>query len=264
MYQLNVQEIRQMVNLFQAERHKNVFCNTHLHYSMEIVCVTAGTVIMEVSGKIRTIHAGQGTLVLPYEPHSFETPERSECFVILFSPELVDDFYTSIRNMTPAQPVCEISELTLSMCSWNLPVADRLRKEHAELQIKAVLYPLCDEFWSKCSFEENRNPAGKDVFIQALRYIGENFQNSDITLSAVAKVLGIHHVYLSRVFHQSCGVHFTKYVNMLRCFYAIQMLRDYPERTISEIALEVGFGSIRSFNRAFQAVYGMTPQEKRK
>lgn len=264
MYQLNIQEVLQIGNAFQAERHRDVFCNTHLHYSMEIICVTAGTVIMEVSGKIRILHAGQGTLVLPYEPHSFETPDQSECFVILFSPELVDDFYTSIRNKMPVRAVCEISELTLQMCSQNLPDANRLRKEHAELQIKAVLYPLCDEFWSKCSFEENRNPVGKDVFTQALRYIGENFRNSDISLAAVAKVLGIHHVYLSRVFHQSCGVHFTKYVNMMRCFYAIQMLRDYPERTVSEIALDAGFGSIRSFNRAFQAVYGMTPQEKRK
>jgi AraC-like DNA-binding protein len=50
---------------------------------------------------------------------------------------------------------------------------------------------------------------------------------------------------------------------MLRCFYAIRMLRDYPERSISEIALDAGFGSIRSFNREFQSIYGMTPHEKR-
>ena len=128
MYLLDLRDIRQESNFFQAERHRDVACNTHLHYSMEIVCVTEGTVVMEVSGKIRTINAGQGTLVLPYEPHSFETPEGSSCFVILFSPELMDDFYTSIRNKMPGQAVCGLSPWTLEMCDKNLPVAGSLRK----------------------------------------------------------------------------------------------------------------------------------------
>ena len=263
MYLLDLHDIRQESNFFQAERHRDVACNTHLHYSMEIVCVTEGTVVMEVSGKIRTINAGQGTLVLPYEPHSFETPEGSSCFVILFSPELMDDFYTSIRNKMPGQAVCVLSPWTLEMCDKNLPVAGSLRKEHSSMQVKAVLYPLCDEFLSKCNFEESPNPGSKAVFTEALKYISANFRNNDTSLAAVANALGIHHVYLSRVFHQSCGVHYTKYVNMLRCFYAIRMLRDYPERSISEIALDAGFGSIRSFNREFQSIYGMTPHEKR-
>lgn len=263
MYELNIQEIRQEKNIFHAQRHQDVFCNAHLHYSMEIVCVTSGTVIMEVSGKLRAIHAGQGTLVLPYETHSFETPEQSECFVLEFSPELVDDFYTSIRNKLPARAVCDIPEWTLEMCSRNLPVAERLRKDHTGLQVKAILYPLCEEFWCKCSFEEIQIPGSKAVFTEALKYISRNFRSGDISLGSAAKALGVHHVYLSRVFHQSCGVHYTKYVNMLRCFYAVRMLREEPERSISEIALESGFGSIRSFNREFLSVYGMTPQEKR-
>ena len=188
---------------------------------------------------------------------------ESVCFVILFSPELMDDFYTSIRNKMPGQAVCSLSPWTLEMCDKNLPVVEYLRKEHSGLQVKAVLYPLCEEFWSKCNFEQTQNPGSKAVFTEALKYISANFRSNDISLAAVAKALGIHPVYLSRVFHQSCGVHYTKYVNMLRCFYAIRMLRDYPERTISEIALESGFGSIRSFNREFQSVYGMNPQEKR-
>lgn len=263
MYLLDLHDIRQEANYFQAERHRDVSCNTHLHYSMEIVCVTEGTVVMEVSGKTRTINAGQGTLVLPYEPHSFETTERSECFVLLFSPELVEDFYASIRNKTPIHAVSGISPWTLEMCDRNLPVAKSLRKEHNGLQVKAVLYPLCEEFWSKCNFEQAQNPGSKAVFTEALKYISRNFRNNDISLSAVAKALGVHHVYLSRVFHQCCGVHYTKYVNMLRCFYAIRLLREYPQRSISEIALEAGFGSIRSFNREFQTVYGMPPHKKR-
>ena len=263
MYLYTLHDIRLEQNYFLAERHRDVSCNTHLHYSMEIVCVTAGTVVMEVSGKIRTINAGEGTLVLPYEPHSFDTPDSSACFVLQFSPELVDDFYTSIRNKLPAQAVCSLSLWTLQMCDKNLPVAGQLRKEHTSLQAKAVLYPLCEEFYRKCQFEETQSPAGKTVFTKALQYVSQNFRNGDISLAAVAKALGVHHVYLSRVFRQSSGVHYTKYVNMLRCFYAIRMLREDPERSISEIALEAGFGSIRSFNREFQSIYGVPPHQKR-
>lgn len=260
---LDFHDIRQEKNYFQAQRHHNVSCPTHLHYSMEIVCVTGGTVLMEVSGKMRAITAGEATLVFPFEPHSFETPERSECFVLLFSPELVEDFYASIRNKTPLHAVCGISPWTLEMCDKSLPETALIRQEWETLQAKAVLYPLCEEFLRKGSFETVASPGRKTVFTDALAYISRNFSCGDISLSAVAKALGVHHVYLSRVFHQCCGVHYTKYVNMLRCFYAIRLLREYPQRSISEIALEAGFGSIRSFNREFQTVYGMPPHEKR-
>ena len=264
MYRLNVQELRQEKNFLLAQRHSDVQCSVHLHYRMEIVCVTAGELIMEVAGRTRIIQAGQGTLVLPFEPHSFCTEEHSSCFVIQFSPEFVDDFYTCIRNKLLVRAVCDLSPWTLAMCDRNLPEGNISAEEADKIRYKAVLYPLCQEFWSKCGFEIAQEPVEKEIFTRALLHIGWNFRTEDVSLLAVAKILGVHPGYLSRVFHQCCGVHFTKYVNILRCYFAIRLLHEKPELSVSEVALEAGFGSVRSFNREFHAVYGMTPREKRK
>ena len=65
------------------------------------------------------------------------------------------------------------------------------------------------------------------------------------------------------MFTKNCEMSFTRYVNLLRCTYAAERIRGEKERTLSEIAYEVGFGSIRNFNRAFFSCFGMTPKDYR-
>ncbi|MBO5105479.1 MAG: helix-turn-helix transcriptional regulator [Clostridia bacterium] len=58
-------------------------------------------------------------------------------------------------------------------------------------------------------------------------------------------------------------MNFNSALNQMRCSQAAMMIRR-EHKTISEIAYATGFGSIRSFNRAFMEVYKTTPNEFRK
>ena len=243
---------------FTAQRHVNVTCPLHLHYAMEIVCVTEGTVQMTVNDSVREIHAGECTLVLPLESHSFETPSASKCFVLVFSPDLTPDAYESIREKELITPVCALSPAVRNMCDEILPTHTNAKDS---VRVRAVLYPLMSEILKGCTFGVAGRRHEGTVFLDAVRYISRNFRTHDVSLSATAAALGVHHVYLSRIFKESCGIQYTKYINAVRASYAARLLKEHPQKTISEITYDAGFGSIRNFNREFKALYGISPTD---
>ena len=50
--------------------------------------------------------------------------------------------------------------------------------------------------------------------------------------------------------------------NISDCVYVAELITN-TAMSLTEIAYESGFGSVRSFNRAFRGLYGITPGEYR-
>ncbi len=257
MFIFSVDSLKVRSSFFKAEKHLDVQCPMHIHYSMELVFVSRGELIMNVSGKDRTLTAGKATLMFPFEQHSFYTPKGSSCLVIEFSPEIVSDFYDRVKDKQLLTEVFEIDERVVSFCDGILP--DDFEDS---VGCRAALYPLCGEMLRSCDFVPSGRTPDK-TFIEAVRYIQQNFTSDAVTLTETAKALGIHSVYLSRLFMKNSGMSFTKYVNLIRCAYAAERIRREKEMTLSEIAYDSGFGSIRSFNREFLRCFGVTPKEYR-
>lgn len=242
---------------FKAARHIDVNCQLHLHYSMEIVFVSRGELIMNVNGKDRHIYAGQATLMLPFEQHSFLSPETSECLVIEFSPEITADFYEQVKNKILLTEVFEPEAEAVSLCNYLLS-----RGDLTDVSIKAALYPILSDLLYKCKFVSGGKIIDK-TFIEAVKYIHQNYMYSEISLTSAAKALGVHSVYLSRIFTKNADMSFTSYVNLIRCNCVAQQLCKDSDSSFSELALNSGFGSIRSFNRVFHEIFNMTPKEYR-
>lgn len=258
MYLFNIDHANFETNYFEAARHIDVNCPLHLHYAMEVVCVKRGTVVMQVGEDVRSLHAGECTLILPLEAHSFESAESSECFVIVFSPEWVPDVYEQIDNCVPTVPVCRLPEEIFLLCDKSLPT-EPLR--FGDLRARALLYPLTVSLLERCAFVPTKKSCTGKVFLEAVRYVGRYFCTEDVSLNVTAKKLGVHPVYLSRTFRENSGISYTGYVNAVRVSHAARLLVETPDKTVSEAAYESGFGSIRHFNRAFKALYGTTPTQ---
>ena len=102
-------------------------------------------------------------------------------------------------------------------------------------------------------------PSG--ILEKILGYIDAHFRE-ELTLETVARAVGVHPVTLSKSFSKLAGVGFHDYLQYSRCSYAANLIRT-SELNLSEIAYESGFGSIRSFNRAFRTVFRVTPTQYR-
>jgi AraC-like DNA-binding protein len=69
--------------------------------------------------------------------------------------------------------------------------------------------------------------------------------------------------YISHLFGDKLGIRFNDYINSLRISEACRLLRT-STLSVTEISDASGFGTLRTFNRAFMKQMGMSPSEYRR
>lgn len=84
-----------------------------------------------------------------------------------------------------------------------------------------------------------------------------------LTMPKLAVRIGVTPNQLSYTLNNGLGQSFFEYVNSVRVHKAARLLCSEPERTILDIATEVGFNSKSTFNLAFKRVTGVTPSTYR-
>ena len=244
--------------IFLSDRHIDVECVVHIHATMEIVIVNKGILTMTVDGIPYDIPKGHGLFIPPFSPHTFHSNEPNLCHVLQFSEVLVPYFFDYVKKNSPTEHLFKLSEASNELSERLLPnksnSADYITAE-------AVLAPLCHDIHTQCKFEPRTVVFG-DIFSRVINYIEAHF-NEDIDLSSVARAVGSHPVTVSKIFTKSTGVGFHYYLQYKRCSYAAYLIKN-SDMNISAIAYDSGFGSIRSFNRAFMEVYNITPTQYRK
>ena len=260
MYTISIDDITTTKNTFRFNRYENVSCPLHAHYSIEIVVITDGN--LQVSDGINnyTMNKGDAILFLPFDKHAFATPTYSSCFVIEYSPQFVPEFAILISDKKVSTPICKLTEQTFNFCDGFLPLNTYSFPDLSKIQIKTLLYPLCNELSEKLTYTKCERKFDAP-FIDAINYVLKNALTGDVSLSTVAKKIGVHPAYLSRVFKDISGMTFTNCVNIVKCSHALTLIKDKTNDTIAEIAYKSGFGSIRNFNREFKKIYKVTPKE---
>ena len=87
------------------------------------------------------------------------------------------------------------------------------------------------------------------------------FRNSELKPSDIATELCTNTRYVTDCIKACSDKTFSQFVNDYRINYVKQMLRQHPEKQLSEIYSDAGFASERSFFRAFKTATGMTTRE---
>lgn len=90
------------------------------------------------------------------------------------------------------------------------------------------------------------------------------FRESDLTLARAARLLATNTNYLSRACNDGLGVSFSTLVNRMRAEAVADAIADTPASGLLDLALEAGFASKASFNRAFAERFGVTPSAYRR
>jgi AraC-like DNA-binding protein len=85
-----------------------------------------------------------------------------------------------------------------------------------------------------------------------------------LTLSDVARRLGVNETYVSRAFNLGLGQNFNGLINAMRVEAVKQRLAAGGVGEILTLALDCGFSSKASFNRVFRELTGLSPSAWRK
>ena len=96
----------------------------------------------------------------------------------------------------------------------------------------------------------------------AKRHIDERLADH-VSLAALAALVRLSPCHFSRAFKQSFGMPPHRFHIHRRIERAKELLAD-PGRSVTEIAISVGFSSASSFNGAFRKTTGVTPSEYRR
>ena len=139
--------------------------------------------------------------------------------------------------------------LVVAACAWAVAVRSR-RARHAPARRRTRAAPSV------------ATQAVKESLL-LLMQTSRPHRNPDLRVSDLAGAIHVPTHVVSAVLNREFGLNFSDFVNRYRTREAEQLLLD-PERrqfTILSIALEVGFASKASFNRAFKKHTGLTPSE---
>ncbi|NSW92413.1 MAG: response regulator [Firmicutes bacterium] len=100
---------------------------------------------------------------------------------------------------------------------------------------------------------------GNYLINRVKNYLHKNYQNN-ISLSLVAREMGVSSSYLSRVFTKKVGCSFINYLTRVRLSAGLEYMRN-SNMKIYEVAEKVGYSSAEHYSRMFKKVFGKSPKE---
>lgn len=106
-----------------------------------------------------------------------------------------------------------------------------------------------------------RTISSKYEIARAQHYIEQHY-GEKITLAQLAALGSISVSALNRNFKKEVGLTPMEYLTQIRIQKAQKMLRR-PERSVTDIAIQCGFGSSAHFSDVFGKLYGYTPSQYR-
>jgi len=119
------------------------------------------------------------------------------------------------------------------------------------------------QFWTLESELAGCSTLVKDCrFRRIHEYVTRNYSRR-ISLSSVARATHIEPEWLSSVFHECLGVQFRAWVRLIRISEAM-LIFSGADRQVAEIAEQVGFESLKTFERAFRYWTGLNPSQFKK
>lgn len=245
----------------QVIRKKSEHVRPHLHRALEFVYVTAGTLELGVGRELYHMETGDLGIVFPDMIHHFQvfSKDSRACHILADTSvcggfgEALFPCYPEVpvirKEMLPEEAVYGIGRLESS--SGKEPAAD-----------KAYVQLLLAKSIPRLRLLERAGQEEGDLVYQLVVYLAAHFREP-VSLTKTAADLGVSKYVVSRVFSGTFHRNFCQYLNELRLSYACELL-EYTDRTVTDICLEAGFDSQRTFHRVFREQYRMTPGEYRR
>ena len=241
---------------YNAMIYTDVKWDSHFHKNFELIYVLSGKVRCIAGEHHAELAAGDFAMCLSNEVHSLCSIGSSQCWVGVFSGDFVHAFEKQTHGKQGSGLVFRCEKTVEEYLKANLITADT----PSVYRLKSCLYAACDEYCKQIALKkcESRN----SLLMRSITdYLSENYQN-EISLSTMAERLGYNYHYLSKCFHRIFGMSFTRFLNSYRLDAALEMLTE-TDLSITDIALQSGFQSVRNFNDCFKLSIGTTPTRYR-
>lgn len=176
-----------------------------------------------------------------------------------------EEFFELFSNNKQFLPADDDSTV-LKALVWMLEMADQ------GYEPMLVQLAFCQFLLRVCEFYRNttkqREFTVNDAFLQnetvkkAIKFMEENYAH-DINVYDISSATFVSYSRLSRLFRQTTGLTMIDYLNSIRLEKALTLIKC-TQKSICEIAYEVGFNNANYFSSVFAKTYGVPPTAMRR
>ncbi len=182
--------------------------------------------------------------------YSWICKEPGECLMIEFESDSEETTFISFEINDNSTIVNAFSKIEKSL---------NKKKPYYQLECYNQIYGIL-LFLAKSVTKEPTHPKKYEILLPAIKYISENYFDSNITNSSLSEFCGISTVYFRKIFESVYGIPPIKYLHNFRIEKAKAILHSDFE-SIEQVALSVGYNSIYHFSKMFKQYIGMSPSE---
>lgn len=241
----------------------------HFNTAIEFEYVLSGCEEVTVDGKKELLDSGGVSIAFPYQAHGYRKVEEGNKFFFIAPSSILELPGKNLSHALPETPFYHyigsdreffealLSPLILTAKEYGMMTADS-REYYTEI-IRAVILFHLEHTGYKEIIEQ---PLGTQLFQRIMMYLDAHYDDCDFSTEKAAREIGVSAQYLSLLVRRSTGYTLTEHLRNLRIAKARRLLRR-TNMSVSEIALESGFSSIRTFNRVFAETIGKTPRDFR-
>ena len=259
------------------DRRAEIGFHLHHHIEYELVLINSGEGQRFVGDSLEPFGAGDLVLIGPHLPHSWlarKDPQGYDVSVFQFQGAW---FLKHFQHMPECDAICKLLQQSARGVFFPPEETDQIRQRMLTINDQTaferwmtlmeslyVLSQLPDQrLLSSSLYQTPQKPDNDDKKINDMcQHLLSHFQYP-ISQEAVAKRFSMSTTALSRFFKKHTGKTFTAYIHELRIAKACELLSQ-TDRSIQDIAHEVGFSNISQFNRIFSRLKNMSPRELRK
>lgn len=225
-----------------------VVCGGNNYYLSErdILIIPAGT--------LHTLKASSGRrLILLCDNNAIsDNPALSDLYSVISEPYLINADYDKefLKSMNQIMKDIYIMYSNFS----------DVTEVYIYIKILTILARVKEYQLSEIKYDDDGQYSEK--FRMVLKYIEQNYMN-DITLEDLADLAGYSTYHFSRIFKKYSNMTFINFLNRRRV-KAAELLLLESGSTITDVAMQVGFASLTTFNRVFKSINGCTPSDYKK
>lgn len=237
-------------------KYKNVTNVPHWHFDCELVYVESGAATVTVERKNYYVDEGRALFIDSKDVHFIKADTGSILAFMLFDCKLIRAI---LDEMKLAEPLLSRDYRIMDVyeaINGELNAGDKLCCQSINNRMERLMLDIF--------MNERTMPAGEDenyhtaTYKKLLKEIDAKYEN--YRLADAATFLSLSESYFSKFFKDMTGMTFSQYVNLVRVEKAIEMMRQ-GKATMTKIAIDCGFGTIRNFNRVFKTITGFSPKK---
>lgn len=230
----------------------------HFHKEIEIVYIKKGGCTAYADRQCITLKNGELFISFPNQIHYYENTSFGDYYIIIVNPSVFFELKETLNGSIPAENSIDLkNHKCITELLENLYSAEG---EFKNTVIAGILNQIIGNLLSNMELKP-RIKTDNSTLQSILTFCNDNF-TEEISLDDISNNLHLSKYHISHLLSSKLDMSFNTCINMLRVDMACDLLATTDKKT-ADISEEVGFGSIRSFNRAFLKITGTTPLKYR-